>query len=319
MTVRTLGLGRRKPAGPVGSEARPTPAPEGGHGDDHEGERQAAAAPSGGPPAHVTAGIGLPEPDAAKQAPAVEVSGLTVRFRGRSGGHDVLALDGVSLTVRQREVVVVVGTSGCGKTTLLRSIAGLAEPISGEIRVDGKIVKKPGVDRGVVFQDPSLLPWRTVLANMLYGLELHGGIPSEEMRKRGEELLELMELKFFAKNFPHELSGGMQQRVNLARALAVRPKVLLLDEPFSALDAQTRERMQAELLRIVAKAKTSALFITHDIDEAVFLADRVVVLSARPGQVKEVIEVVMPGPRNRAVRVTREFRSQVDRIWNLLE
>src|SRR3954467_14918964 len=187
----------------------------------------------------------------------------------------------IDLTVDEGELVCLVGPSGCGKTTLLNAVDGLIHTIAGRILVDGRAVSGPGSDRAMVFQHDSLFPWRTVAQNVSYGLELQGALTSTERQIRTKTLVDLVGLGGFAEHYPHELSGGMRQRVNIARALAVEPEILLLDEPFAALDAQTREFMQVELLKILARAKTTALFVTHQINEAVFLSDRVVVFAAR--------------------------------------
>jgi NitT/TauT family transport system ATP-binding protein len=227
-------------------------------------------------------------------------------------------LEDIDLAVAPGEFVSFVGPSGCGKTTLLRIIAGLESADRGDIRIDGNRVAKPGMDRGFVFQADSLLPWRTVFDNAFIGLEVNGA-RGAEARSRTESLLGLVGLKGFEKYYPRQLSGGMRQRVNLARALAVNPEVLLMDEPFSALDAQTREIMQSELMRIWSTGRKTVLFITHQIDEAVFLSDRVVVLSRRPGRIHEIVQVHLPRPRALSLKRSPEFVAYVERIWNLIE
>src|SRR4051794_9682854 len=187
--------------------------------------------------------------------------------------------------------MAIVGPSGCGKTSLLNIVAGLLPYDEGSVAIDGKKIKGPGIDRAVVFQHPSLLPWRTIAGNVRYGMEMQKRFDEATMRQRAEHFLKLVGLRGFEKHFPGELSGGMQQRVNLARALASDPVVLLMDEPFAALDAQTREFMQSELLKIWTKARKTVLFITHQINEAVYLADRVGVMSARPGRLKAIFDV----------------------------
>ena len=239
----------------------------------------------------------------------LSVAGLSKRF----GGLEVLRAIGVD--VARGEFVSLVGPSGCGKTTFLRIVAGLERASSGEVRIDGRTVTGPGVDRGFVFQTDNLLPWRTVLANALLGPELAG----RDARPRTLELLKLVGLAGFEHYYPRQLSGGMRQRVNLARALAVDPEILLMDEPFSALDAQTREIMQTELLRIWNEGRKTVLFVTHQIDEAVFLSDRVLVFGRRPGRVREVVRIGLPRPRDLAVKRTGEFVAYVDRIWRLIE
>jgi len=228
------------------------------------------------------------------------------------------ALRDLSVRVVAGEFVAVVGPSGCGKTTLMRIIAGLETPDQGKVLVGDRTVTGPGPDRGFVFQTDSLLPWKTIWKNATIGLQLNGQL-NDKSATRTRELLKLVGLAGFENYWPAQLSGGMRQRVNLARALAIDPDVLLMDEPFSALDAQTREIMQTELLRIWELGRKTVLFITHQIDEAIFLADRVVVLGRRPGRVKEVISVDLPRPRQLAFKRRPEFVEMVDRIWSLIE
>ncbi len=230
----------------------------------------------------------------------------------------LVALDGVNLTVMDGEFVSIVGPSGCGKTTFLSVVDGLIAATNGRVMVNGRVVSRPGPDRAVVFQDASLLPWRTVERNVVYGLECLG-IADAEAKARARKFIDMVGLSGFEHHYPHELSGGMQQRVNLARALVMDPEVLLMDEPFAALDAQTREGMQEELLRIWLQAKKTVLFITHQIDEAIYLSDRVVVFSGRPGRVKEIIEVGMERPRRLTVKREARFHAIEDRIWGLIE
>jgi NitT/TauT family transport system ATP-binding protein len=238
-------------------------------------------------------------------------------FQPRTNTH-LTALDGVSLAIMDGEFVAIVGPSGCGKTTFLSVVDGLIAATGGRVLVDGEVVTRPGPDRAVVFQDASLLPWRTVLNNVLYGLECVG-LPMREAKERAAHFINLVGLSGFEHHYPYELSGGMQQRVNLARALVMDPKILLMDEPFASLDAQTREVMQEELLRIWAQAKKTVLFITHQIDEAIYLSDRVVVFSGRPGKVKETIAVDMERPRPLGVKRQPRFHAIEDRIWSLIE
>ena len=209
----------------------------------------------------------------------------------------MLALSDVSLSVADGEFMAIVGPSGCGKTSLLNIVAGLLRYDAGSVIIDGKTIDGPGVERAVVFQQSSLLPWRTVAGNVRYGMEMQRRFDRDTMRSRTEHFIQLVGLHGFERHYPSELSGGMQQRVNLARALAADPVVLLMDEPFAALDAQTREFMQAELLKIWSEAKKTVLFITHQINEAVYLADRVAVMSARPGRVKGIVEIPFERPR----------------------
>ena len=243
----------------------------------------------------------------------------TFRLRGAGGGGLLNVLGGVSFDVPQGEIVSLIGESGCGKTTLLRIVQGLIRMDSGAVLVDGVSVSKPGRDRGFVFQQATLLPWRSARANVEFGLELQG-MAKPERARRARELLELVGLGHAADQFPHQLSGGMQQRIGLARALAIDPELLLMDEPFSALDAQTREVLQSELLRIHSETGKTTLFVTHDLDEAIYLSDRIVVLAAKPGRVKRIIEVPFQHPRPelpelRGDPVFQEIRAE---MWNLI-
>jgi NitT/TauT family transport system ATP-binding protein len=247
----------------------------------------------------------------------LEARDITLVYAQPRTGGRLRALDRINLSIADGEFVSIVGPSGCGKTTFLSVVDGLLPATDGRILVDGIEVTRPGPDRAVVFQDASLLPWRTVLNNVLYGLECIG-VPRRAARERAERLVAMVGLEGFEHNYPYELSGGMQQRVNLARALVMDPKILLMDEPFAALDAQTRETMQEELLRIWKQAGKTVLFITHQIDEAIFLSDRVIVFSGRPGRVKASIVVEIERPR--ALRLKREarFHALEDRIWSLI-
>ena len=244
---------------------------------------------------------------------------VTIYYWIERQNQPFLAVDGATLDVEPGEFVAIVGPSGCGKTTLLSAIDGLLPISAGQLTLNGRPITKPGPDRAVVFQQASLLPWRTVLANVTYGLEIQGRIPKSEALERGRQFVELVGLKGFEHAYPGELSGGMQQRVNLARALATDPEMLLLDEPFAALDAQTREFMQLELLRIWRHTKKTALFITHDIKEAVYLADRVLIFTARPGRVKESIDIELPRPRELRVKREPKFLEYEDTIWQSIE
>jgi NitT/TauT family transport system ATP-binding protein len=232
--------------------------------------------------------------------------------------NDLQALSGIALDIERGEFISVVGPSGCGKTTFLRIVAGLEDASSGDIQMDGKTLRGPGGNRGFVFQNDNLLPWRTVLDNAMIGPEV-AGRAGPEARKRTLELLKLVGLEGFEHYHPRQLSGGMRQRVNLARALAIDPDILLMDEPFSALDAQTREIMQTELLRIWEQGRKTVLFVTHQIDEAVFLSDRVLVFARRPGRLQETVEIDLPRPRTLAIKRTPEFVAYADRIWRLIE
>jgi NitT/TauT family transport system ATP-binding protein len=236
---------------------------------------------------------------------------------GRS--HTIFtAVQGVDLTVQPGEFVAIVGPSGCGKTTFLNAVDGL-QPISdGSLTLDGREITKPGPDRAMVFQQPGLLPWRTVLGNVLFGIEAQGTM-GNDAAARARQQIELVGLKGFEDAYPLELSGGMQQRVNLARALLTDPQMLLLDEPFAALDAQTRETMQLELLKIWSKTKKTALFITHDIKEAIYLADRVIVFTRRPGRVKTVVEIDLVRPRDLRIKRDPTFLRYEDQIWESIQ
>jgi NitT/TauT family transport system ATP-binding protein len=242
---------------------------------------------------------------------------LQVSHLGKTFG-DLRALQDINLAVERGEFIALVGPSGCGKTTFLRIVAGLEPASLGEVTLDGRAVRSPGGDRGFVFQSDNLLPWRTVFANAIIGREVAGHVGPAE-RQRTMELLKLVGLEGFERYHPRQLSGGMRQRVNLARALAIDPEVLLMDEPFSSLDAQTREIMQTELMRIWEDGRKTVLFVTHQIDEAVFLADRVLVFARRPGRLRESVAIELPRPRALAIKRTAEFVRYVDHIWRLIE
>lgn len=231
----------------------------------------------------------------------INVNNLSKSFFNIAG-EEIKALDTIHLDVKSGEFISIIGPSGCGKSTLLRLIAGLEGTDAGEIFVDGEEVKAPHYSRGFVFQDPTLFPWKNVWANIAIGLEARGIL--KEKKTEVDEYLDLVGLKGFEKAFPHQLSGGMAQRVALARALINHPKALLLDEPLGALDAITRINMQDEILRIWQQRKTTVLFVTHDIDEAVYLSDRVVVMSPRPGRIQKIIDIPLGRPR---VRNSPEF------------
>jgi len=250
---------------------------------------------------------------------ALAITGLTKRYYVERDGRQVLALANVSVTVADGEFVAIVGPSGCGKTTLLNIVAGLLPFDAGQVTIEGKSIAGPGVDRAVVFQHASLLPWRTIAGNIRYGMELQKRFDSRVMRERTEQFISLVGLSGFEQHYPSELSGGMQQRVNLARALAADPTVLLMDEPFAALDAQTREHMQAELLKIWASTRKTVVFITHQINEAVYLADRVVVMGPRPGRVKGEFRIPFDRPRTLALKRDPRFLAIEDDIWKMVE
>jgi NitT/TauT family transport system ATP-binding protein len=249
----------------------------------------------------------------------LEIKGLTKHYDVERERRQVLALSDISLSVADGEFMAIVGPSGCGKTSLLNIVAGLLRYDAGSVIIDGKKVEGPGVERAVVFQQASLLPWRTVAGNVRYGMEMQRRFDRDVMHSRTEHFIQLVGLNGFERHYPSELSGGMQQRVNLARALAADPVVLLMDEPFAALDAQTREFMQAELLKIWSEARKTVLFITHQINEAVYLADRVAVMSARPGRVKGIVEIPFERPRGLALKRDARFLAIEEKIWQMVE
>jgi NitT/TauT family transport system ATP-binding protein len=242
----------------------------------------------------------------------LEVKGLTKIFPGGT-----VALQGIDFHTHRREFLCVVGPSGCGKSTLVRILAGLEQLSAGEVLLDGHPVKGPGRDRGMVFQGYTLFPWLTVKKNVMFGLEVNkvGGLQAE---REALQWLQLIGLEKFANAYPHQLSGGMKQRVAIARALANQPRILLMDEPFGALDAQTRTRMQAHLLEIWKKIDITIVFITHDLDEAIFLADRILVLKPHPGEVQELIEVPVPRPREATQFLSDEFLATKARLEELI-
>jgi NitT/TauT family transport system ATP-binding protein len=231
---------------------------------------------------------------------------VTKTFASENGQRE--AVDAINLVVKPAEFLCIVGPSGCGKTTLLRMIAGLDYPSSGEIILDGKQVTGPSPDRGMVFQEFSLFPWKNVLKNVEFGLEI---LEVPDKRKIAEEYIELVGLQGFEHSYPYELSGGMKQRVAIARALATNPSILLMDEPFGSVDAQTRNVLQEELLEIWARTKKTILFVTHSVDEAVYLGDRILVMSTRPGRIIECMRVTLPRPRKRTSRETNELRERL--------
>ena len=245
----------------------------------------------------------------------LQVEHLSKSFETAQGRTE--ALRDISFTVHRREFVCVVGASGCGKSTLVRMLAGLDFPTDGRMLLDGQPITGPGPDRGMVFQGYSLFPWLTVLRNVMFGPEMAGKSP-DKARARAREWLALVGLEKFADAYPHQLSGGMRQRVAIARALANEPRILLMDEPFGALDAQTRAHMQSHLLDIWRNIDITVVFITHDLDEAIHLADRILVLKPHPGQVQEMIEVPVPRPRNVAQWSGPEFRATKARLEALI-
>jgi len=244
----------------------------------------------------------------------IGVRGLGKTFQA-IGGESVEAIHDLSLAVGDNEFVSIVGPSGCGKSTLLYIVAGFIDPTAGEVLVDERPVRGPGPDRGIVFQEYALFPWRTVEDNIRYGLE-EKGVPRDEAARTVAKYLRLMGLEGFQRRYPRELSGGMKQRVALARTLACDPDVLLMDEPFGALDAQTRELQQDQLLAIWRDKKKTVLFVTHSVEEAVYLSERVVVMTTRPGRIKSVIDVDLDRSREREEIVTSpEFSRLRNRVW----
>ena len=248
----------------------------------------------------------------------LEAIGLRHEFyQPRTGGR-LLALDNINLKVEDGEFVTIVGPSGCGKTTFINLADGLLKPTAGRLLIDGTQVTGPGNDRGMVFQDSCLMPWRTVFKNVMFGLECQG-LDNGEGQARARKFIKLVGLEGFEDHYSHELSGGMQQCCNLVCVLIVDLNILIMDEPFAALDVQTREIMQLELLRIWNEAKKTILFITHQINEAIYLADKVIVFGARPGKVKESIKIDIPRPRTLAVKREKKFLEYEDHLWNLIE
>ncbi len=241
-----------------------------------------------------------------KERPVIlEVRDLVKTFE--TGNGNVRALDRVSLQAYRREFLCVIGQSGCGKSTLARILAGLDDFTSGEVLLDGAPIRGPGPDRGMVFQGYTLFPWLTVLKNVMFGLEVTASCSRTQAEREARQWIDLVGLKRFTESYPHQLSGGMKQRVAIARALANRPRILLMDEPFGALDAQTRCQMQSYLLQIWKSVDVTIVFITHDLEEAVYLADRILVLDAHPGRVREMVEVPVPRPRHSDQLVSPPF------------
>jgi NitT/TauT family transport system ATP-binding protein len=245
--------------------------------------------------------------------PKVQIKDVKKIYEGRNG--QTIALNGANLDIYDNEFICVVGPSGCGKSTLLNIIAGLHEATSGEVLVDGVKVEGTGVDRGVVFQQYALFPWLTVKKNVMFGLNLKKGMTDAEREEIALKYIKMVGLEKFVDSYPKELSGGMKQRVAIARAYAVNPSILLMDEPFGALDAQTRTQLQTELLKTWEEEKKTCFFITHDVEEAILLASRVVVMSARPGRIKEVIDIDIPYPRNQETKMLPRFTELKNYIW----
>ena len=242
----------------------------------------------------------------------VSIQGIEKKYNTRKG--EVVALNGVNFDIKENEFICVIGPSGCGKSTLLNIIAGLLEPTAGQILVDGKPIQGTGTDRGVVFQQYALFPWLTVKKNVEFGLKLKG-LSKDECDSIAMKYLKMVELEKFADSYPKELSGGMKQRVAIARAYAMNPEVLLMDEPFGALDAQTRTQLQTELLKAWQEENKICFFVTHDIEEAIVLATRVVIMSARPGRIKEVVDIDIPYPRDQETKMSERFIELKNHIW----
>jgi NitT/TauT family transport system ATP-binding protein len=247
----------------------------------------------------------------------IRVRGLSKEFGTLDNGGGVQALRDINFEVNDNEFITIIGPSGCGKTTLLRIIAGLIPYNRGEVTIDGRPVTGPGPERAVVFQNFALMPWADVLTNVAFGLEIRG-TTAEECRAKAQDLIKVVGLEGFEKRLPKELSGGMQQRVGLARALAVNPRILLMDEPFGALDEQTRRLLQEELLRLWEQERKTVVFITHSMEEAVMLGDRVMLMTPRPGRVKEMIGVPLQRPRSRDVEKSTAFVDVKEYLWEQL-
>ncbi len=243
----------------------------------------------------------------------VRIEDVKKSYMGRTG--EVVALNGVNLNIAENEFLTVVGPSGCGKSTLLNIMAGLLEPTSGKVICNGKEVHGTGPDRGVVFQQYALFPWLTVLKNVQFGLEMKG-IKGKEAQEIAMRYIKMVDLEKFKDHYPKELSGGMKQRVAIARAYAANPQVLLMDEPFGALDAQTRTQLQQELLDTWEKEQKTCFFITHDVDEALILGQRVVIMSARPGRIKDIVDVDIPYPRSQETKMSPRFLELKNLIWS---
>ena len=243
----------------------------------------------------------------------VKIDNVVRTFDTRKG--QMVALNGVNLDIMENEFVTVVGPSGCGKSTLLNIIAGLLEPSSGHVYCNGQEVHGTGTDRGVVFQQYALFPWLTVRKNVQFALDMRG-IKGAEAQAEIDKYLKMVDLEKFADHYPKELSGGMKQRVAIARAYAAKPQVLLMDEPFGALDAQTRTQLQTELLETWEKEQKTCFFITHDVEEAIILGQRVVIMSARPGRIKEIVDIDIPYPRTQETKMAPRFLELKNHIWS---
>ena len=242
----------------------------------------------------------------------VKIDHVEKIYEGRNG--KMIALNGVDFEIKENEFICVVGPSGCGKSTLLNIIAGLLEPTSGAVYVDGKKVEGTGIERGFVFQQYALFPWLTVLQNVMFGLKLKG-MPDAQAKEIAMKYIKMVQLEEFVHSYPKELSGGMKQRVAIARAYAVQPEVLLMDEPFGALDAQTRTQLQSELIHTCQEEKKTCFFITHDVEEAIILANKVIIMSARPGRIKKVVDIDLPYPRTQEMKMEKPFLDLKAYIW----
>jgi NitT/TauT family transport system ATP-binding protein len=243
----------------------------------------------------------------------IRCEGLQKSFFDIAQGEEIVAIQNLALDVKEGEILTILGPSGCGKSTLLNIVAGFEEPTAGEVSLHGRPIREPGADRGVVFQEYALFPWLTVMDNVCYGLREKGLSRADQVAK-AQSYLSAVGLDDFENRYPHELSGGMRQRVSLIRVLANDPEILLMDEPFAALDAQTRKDLQRELVRLWQESHKTILFITHNVEEAVFLGDRVVVMTARPGRVKEIIDISLERPRDETAPDFNEVRREATRM-----
>ena len=250
--------------------------------------------------------------EARNLTPKVRIDNVRKVYNTRNG--EMVALNGVSLDIMENEFITVVGPSGCGKSTLLNIIAGLLEPTSGKAYCNGKEITGTGTERGVVFQQYALFPWLTVKKNVMFALEMRG-IKGKEAEEEAMKYLRMVDLEKFADHYPKELSGGMKQRVAIARAYAANPEVLLMDEPFGALDAQTRTQLQTELLETWERERKTCFFITHDVDEAIILGQKCIIMSARPGRIKEIVDIDIPYPRTQETKMSPRFMELKNKIW----
>lgn len=248
----------------------------------------------------------------------LEIDNVSKTYEGETESDAIKAVDVLSIDVNRGEFLSLIGPTGCGKTTLLKMIAGLIKPSQGSIRINGMEVSSPSEDVGFVFQKDSTLPWRNVFENVVFGLEMKG-IPEEERTRRSQEMIDLVGLSGFEDNYPNELSGGMRQRVAIARALTLNPSIMIMDEPFGALDEQTRRILGDELLRICRETDQTTLFVTHSISEAIHLSDRIGVITSRPGRIKELVDIDIPRPRTAELLNSNKFNEIRNEIWELLK